>query len=146
PLVYLLVALVSAFAHPAATALVVALAVGLEGGIRYFALGETSLTSFGIHTAFLIVFAVLNLVLLRVQIAKIRSASRLRLDTELSKMRDAARSYRLLGATSSANEHLIVRAADGDRLVHSSVEEIHQAVLFALDLVRQSLGLHTGML
>ncbi|MCU0694478.1 MAG: sensor domain-containing diguanylate cyclase [Polyangiaceae bacterium] len=35
---------------------------------------------------------------------------------------------------------------DQGRLVRSSVEEIHQAVLFALDLLRRSLGLHSAML
>lgn len=67
-------------------------------------------------------------------------------------MHSAARSYRLLGATKRAAEQQAVHRSpiasqdDSGRLVRSSVEEIHQAVLFALDLLRRSLGLHTAML
>lgn len=146
PLVYILVALVSGFARPLATASLVVFAIGLEGTIRYGILGDRDLVSLGLRAAFIVVFAILNLVFLRAEIARIRSISSARLDAELSKMREAARSYRLLGATSKASEHALSRPNDEERLVRSSVEEIHQAVLFALDLLRRSLGLHTAIL
>lgn len=146
PLVYVLVALVSAFARPGAAAAVVAVVVALEGAIRYAALGERSFATLSTHAAFIAVFAVLNLVFVRAEIARIRVRSRARLDAELVRMRDAARSYRLLGATAGASEHLLARAGDEERLARSSVEEIHQAVLFALELLRRSLGLTTAML
>jgi two-component system cell cycle response regulator len=146
PLVYVLVAAVSAFARPLVAATVLAVAVALEGSIRYAALGERSLVPLALHAAFIAVFAVMNLVFLRAEIARIRLRSRAHLEAEFERMRDAARSYRLLGAPRGAAERSPARPGDDDKLARSSVEEIHQAVLFALELLRQSLGLHTALL
>jgi len=145
PLIYVLVALVAAFAQPIATACVVASVVGLEAAIRYGALGERPFSPLAVHATFLASFAVLNVLLLRAEIARIRAGARARLEAEISGARDAARSYRLLGAARSALEAAAARD-DEDRLVRSSVEEIHEAVLFALQLLRRSLHLHTALL
>lgn len=143
PLVYVLVALVSAFARPFATGAVVAFAISLEGTIRYLVLGERDPFILGSRAAFIVVFALFNLVFLRAEIARIRARFTARIDAEIAKMREAARSYRLLGAPSKeASSH----QSDEERLLRSSVEEIHQAVLFALDLLRRSLKLHTALL
>lgn len=146
PLVYVLVALVSAFARPLATTSVVVFAILFEGAIRYGVSGERDFYALGLRAGFIGVFAVLNLVFLRAEIARIRARSSAQFDAELSRMRDAARSYRLLGAPSLPNDHAPSRAGDEERLARSSVEEIHQAVLFALELLRRSLGLHTAIL
>ena len=51
-------------------------------------------------------------------------------------MKDAARSYRLLGAPSAAGERASVPSPEAeDRLLRSGVDEIHQAVEFALILL-----------
>jgi len=146
PLVYVLVAVVSAFARPLAAAFVLAALVALEGSIRYIALGERTLLPLSLHAAFIATFAVLNLVFLRAEIARIRVRSRAHLEAEFARIRDAARSYRLLGVPRGATELAPARPGDDEKLARSSVEEIHQAVLFALELLRQSLGLHTALL
>src|SRR5262249_55853243 len=74
----------------------------------------------------------------------VRKASRTRLDAEIARLRDDARSYRLLAAPSSARSS--AKQGDEERLARSGVEEIHQSVLFALRLLRESLGLYTAML
>ncbi|MEO6575850.1 MAG: sensor domain-containing diguanylate cyclase, partial [Polyangiaceae bacterium] len=56
-------------------------------------------------------------------------------------LKEDARRYRLLGAGESVQ---IERSED--RLARSSVEEIHQSVHYALELLRRSLGLHTAVL
>jgi two-component system, cell cycle response regulator len=145
PLLYVLVALVSAFAHPLATAAVVAGLIGLEAAVRYGALAERAFTPLVVHAAFIAGFALLNMIFLRAEIARIRLRARARLEAEISGVRDAARSYRLLGTARPATEGHGARA-DEERLVRSSVEEIHEAVLFALELLRRSLGLHTAIL
>src|SRR3954471_11212985 len=61
-LVYVLVAVVSAFARPLAAVLVLTLLVLLEGAIRYEALGERTLGPLSIHATFIVTFALLNLV------------------------------------------------------------------------------------
>ncbi|HZU82534.1 MAG TPA: diguanylate cyclase, partial [Polyangiaceae bacterium] len=57
-------------------------------------------------------------------------------------LREDARSYRLLGAGDAADGD----AAHRERLARASVEEIHQSVHYALDLLRRSLDLHTAVL
>jgi len=77
----------------------------------------------------MLVFATLNVLVLRGEIARVRSALKARLDAEIARLRDDARSYRLLGAPASAKSG--ARQRDEDRLMRSGVEEIHQSVLFA---------------
>jgi len=146
PIIYVFVAVVSTFARPVPAALVLAMMLLLEGSIRYAALAERALAPLLIHAAFLATFAVLNLVFLRAEVARIRVRARARVEGELSRMRDAARSYRLFGSPDGRPSRVPAGSGEDERLARSSVEEIHQAVLFALDLLRQSLGLHTALL
>jgi two-component system, cell cycle response regulator len=144
PAVYVAVGLVSAFARPAASIFVLALAAALETAVRLLAYGEPTPFRGLPHLGFMLVFAAQNLAFLRAEIARIRSASRARLDAEIARLRDDARSYRLLGAPAGARAG--ARPGDEERLARSGVEEIHQSVLFALRLLRESLGLYTAML
>ncbi len=143
PLVYLALALVSAFARPGAAVTIAAFAVALEAAVRWFGQGDLGPARIGVHAAIAAAFAALNVTALRAEIARIRRASRARLEAEMVRLKDDARSYRLLAAPASA------RAAvhgDEDRLARSGVEEIHQSVLFALRLLRESLHLYTAVL
>jgi diguanylate cyclase (GGDEF)-like protein len=142
PAVYVCLALASAFARPAASVLVTAAAVALELSIRFAAVFEVTLISVLPHLGFMGVFAALNALLLRAEIARVRRASRTRLAAEIERLRDDARSYRLLGAPAERGSKTI----DDERLLRSGVEEIHQSVLFALRLLRESLQLHTALL
>src|SRR5580704_19296153 len=78
PAVYVLVALVAAFSRPIAGVLVVAWVVALEAGIRVVTLHETDLGGFITHACFVGAFAVLNLVLLRAEVVRIRATARAR--------------------------------------------------------------------
>jgi diguanylate cyclase (GGDEF)-like protein len=142
--VYVAIALVSAFARPAASIAVLGFAAALELAVRMLAYGESAPVRVVWHLAFMLVFAALNLAFLRGEIARIRRASRARLDAEIARLRDDARSYRLLGAPATARAP--ARQHDDERLARSGVEEIHQSVLFALRLLRESLSLYTAML
>lgn len=156
--VYVVIALVSAFARPAAALGVVLFAGAIELAARWITggrAGELSLAAAAPHLAFMAVFAALNAAVLRAEIARVRRASKTRLQAEIERLRDDARSYRLLAAPSLAPAPGARRAgaaapeetaADVERLVRSGVEEIHQSVLFALRLLRESLRLHTAML
>jgi diguanylate cyclase (GGDEF)-like protein len=144
PLVYAAVGLVSAFARPAASALVVLALAALELGVRQLAQGALPPARITLHVGFAVAFATLSAVALRAEIARVRKASRSRLEAEIERLRDDARSYRLLAAPASARA--AARPSDEDRLARSGVEEIHQSVLFALRLLRESLDLHTAML
>jgi len=144
PAVYVAVGLVSAFAQPLASIAVLCFAAALEVSVRMLAYGEATPFRALPHLGFMLVFAALNLAFLRGEIARIRRASRARLDAEIARLRDDARSYRLLGAPAGARTS--GRQNDEERLARSGVEEIHQSVLFALRLLRESLNLYTAML
>jgi two-component system cell cycle response regulator len=145
PVLYALVMLTASFARPAATVATVVFAVLLEAALTFFALrGRGHLVE---HAALLGVFAFLNMLVFRAEIARIRRVSRQRIETELKKMKDAARSYRLIGAPASAQERALSTAKnDEERLLRSGVDEIHQAVEFALSLLRRTLDLRTAVL
>jgi two-component system, cell cycle response regulator len=145
PVLYALVMLTASFARPAATVCTVAFAVLLESALTFIAFGGRG--NVLEHSALLGVFAFLNMLVFRAEIARIRRVSRQRIETELKKMKEAARSYRLIGAPASAQERALSSVkGDEERLLRSGVDEIHQAVEFALTLLRRTLGLRTAVL
>ncbi|MEW6254222.1 MAG: GAF domain-containing protein, partial [Planctomycetota bacterium] len=151
PLMFVGFVLTSVIARSSATAVTIGFAMALEAAIRFVAFKEENGWPLVMHGLYAAVFAVLGLLVLRAEVARIRSHSRSRVEAEIERMHSAARSYRLLGATTrAADMHAGTEGQrdedDPGRLVRSSVEEIHQAVLFALDLLRRSLGLHSAML
>ncbi len=156
PAVYVLVAVVAAFARPLAGGLVVAWVVVMEAAIRRFTLGEDDGRTLAIHAAFVAAFALLNLAFLRAEVARIRATARARVAEEIGRLKEDARSYRLLGAgeardEASSEDGIAVNPSQAsesrsDRLARSSVEEIHLSVHYALDLLRRTLGLHTAVL
>src|SRR4051812_19890688 len=139
---YVLVALVASFGRPVAGIAVVGWVVVLDAIIRYKTLGEASLEALATQAGFACAFALLNLLLLRAEVARIRVTARTRVEKELERLRADARSYRLLGA----GEPVAKKEDAEERLARSSVEEIHQSVHYALELLRRSLDLHTAVL
>ena len=142
PATYVLVALVASFGRPIAGLAVVAWVVALDALIRYKTLGEPSFEALATQAGFACAFALLNLLLLRAEVARIRITARARVERELERLRADARSYRLLGAGDAAAQ----KEDAEERLARSSVEEIHQSVHYALELLRRSLDLHTAVL
>jgi two-component system cell cycle response regulator len=142
PAVYALVALVAAFSRPLAGLLVVAWIVLLEAAVRRYLKNEAALGPLAVHAGFVTTFALLNLSFLRAEVARIRITAQSRVEKELLRLKEDARRYRLLGAGEAERQD----ARSEDRLQRSSVEEIHQAVHYALELVRRTLKLHTAVL
>jgi len=142
PATYVLVALVASFGRPAPGLAVVAWVVALDAAIRHKTLGESSWEALATQAGFAFAFALLNLLLLRAEVARIRITARGRVERELERLRDDARSYRLLGAGEVAAQ----KEDAEERLARSSVEEIHQSVHYALELLRRCLDLHTAVL
>ncbi len=136
PAIYVLMMVVAAFARPLAAILTVVYALVLESGLHFVAYGAREAGELLPHALFLALFIGLNVALFRAEIARVRRVSRAHVASELDRMREAARSYRLLGG----------EGEDRDRLLRSGIDEIHQAVQFALDLLKQSLGLQTALL
>lgn len=143
PLLYAFVMLVAGFARPSAAVGTLVYAILLEAGLRYVAFGEPNGHRLFYHAGLMGVFAFLNLVLIRAEIVRMRKLSRLRIESEMLKMRESARSYRLLTAPASSHGRGV--RSDEERLLRSGVDEIHQALEFALSLLRRSLGLKTAI-
>ena len=147
PAVYALVMICASFAKPLAAAGTIAFAVLMEAALNFIAWGGHETNGLLPHATLLGVFAFLNMLVFRAEIARIRALSRQRIETELRKMKDAARSYRLLGAPTAAGERSTLSSPDAEeRLLRSGVDEIHQAVEFALILLCRTLGLRTALL
>jgi diguanylate cyclase (GGDEF)-like protein len=142
PAVYVLVALVAAFSRAAAGLTVVAWIVLLEAAIRRFTLHESGIGTFATHAGFVAAFALLNFAFLRAEVARIRMTARNKVERELLRLKEDARRYRLLGAGEVQKQD----ERSEDRLARSSVEEIHEAVHYALELLRRTLHLHTAVL
>ncbi|MGO9713765.1 MAG: diguanylate cyclase [Polyangiaceae bacterium] len=142
PATYVLVAVIAAFAHPAATLAVTAWVIGIDASLRASLFDDTSLSSLTLRAGFMVAFAILNLTFLRAEVARTRMSARARVDAELARMKEDARRYRLLAAGEAEQQD----AGSEDRLARSSVEEIHQSVHYALDLLRRTLHLHTSVL
>jgi two-component system, cell cycle response regulator len=150
PAVYALVMLAAAFARPFAVAGTVSFAIALETA-HVVGLGGGSLSDILPHAALMLAFACLNLFVFRAEIARVRRLSRRRLEGELERMRDDARSYRLIGAPTSAVASIpepsqLGFTGDSERMLRSSVEEIQATLAFSLDLLRRTLGLHSAAL
>ena len=139
PAIYVLVAFVAALARPGAAGCTLLFALLFEAFVRRVVL-DAPLAPLGARAAFGAAFTALNVAFLRAEVARVRALSRARLDDELVKLKEDARSYRLLGAGEGQEKH------SEDRLARSSVEEIHQSVHYALELLRRTLDLHTAVL
>ncbi len=139
---YVAIGVMSAFAKPAASCTVIIAMMVYESTVRWLAFGVIDMQVLLPHFGFAMVFGLLNTLSLRMEVARLRRASVTQLDLERERIKDDARSYRLLRAPSSetATEN------DEERLVRSGVEEIDLALLLSLELLRDSLGLHTTML
>jgi diguanylate cyclase (GGDEF)-like protein len=145
PVLYALMMLTASFARPAAMVATVAFAILLEAALTFGP--QQNERELAVHGSLLGVFALLNMLVFRAEIARIRRVSRQRIEMELKKLKEAARSYRLIGAPSGAQERTPAAPRDDEeRLLRSGVDEIHQAVEFALSLLRRTLGLRTAIL
>ncbi|MFW6051411.1 MAG: diguanylate cyclase [Myxococcota bacterium] len=143
PLVFILVAFLASFAtKPMGTVLVLA-AVGLEAGLYFVTEGRTDSRAFALHSTFVVFFGLLHLLFTRVEIARVRHTSRRQLDEQKQKVAEETRLFRLVGAPSEDGGGT---GGDPERVLRSSVEEVHHQLYHVLSLLQRSLDLHTCVL
>lgn len=139
--VYVLVAFLASFARrPMGTVLVLS-AIAFEAAVWWLAEPVKDLEAFALHGAFIVVFGALNVVFTRAEIARVRERSKKVLDEEREKVREDARMFRLVGASTADAAH-----RDEDKVFRSSLEQVHDALYHVLDLLKRTLGLHTCIL
>ncbi len=146
-LVYALMIVAAAVAPPLAAIGTGVFALTLEAALRAISATPNWL-ELAVHAGLVTLFMGLNLVVFRAEIARVRRLSKATVDSELQKMKEAARCYRLLSApgTVTSGDTSTVAADAEARLVHSGVEEIREALHFATTLLSHALGLRTVLL
>ncbi|RLB48634.1 MAG: diguanylate cyclase, partial [Deltaproteobacteria bacterium] len=140
PLVYILVAFVASFAQRPVGTLLVLAAAFFEAGLWFITEDQSDVQPFAVHAAFIAFFGILNLVFTRAEIARVRERSRRELDDEREKVRDDARLFRLVSAPTASG------SGDEERLLRSSMEQVHNSLFHHLDMLRRTLELHTAVL
>ncbi len=143
-LIYLVFMAIAAFGRPWATAMAVVMAIALESGLRFFGLAEREPLTYVLHGGLLIAFAFLNAFFVRAEIERVRRLSRSHISGEMTRLREAARSYRLLGGASVTGE--LTNADNQERLLRSGVDEIRNSERLALELLCDALQLETAAL
>ncbi|HEY6876710.1 MAG TPA: sensor domain-containing diguanylate cyclase [Polyangiales bacterium] len=137
PLVYVLVAFVASFAKKPTGTVLVGAAVMFEAALYFVTEARRDPQPFFLHATFIVFFGLMNLLFTRVEIERVREQSKRALDDDKREVIASARRYRLVEAPSERAER------DEQRLTRGSVEEVRQAVHYALDLLKRTLGLHT---
>jgi diguanylate cyclase (GGDEF)-like protein len=147
-IVYALMMVAAGFARPFATAATLLGLMALEASLCALSERLSCRDHLAPHAGLLMVFAGLNLVVFRAEIARVRRLSRARVEAEIQRMKDAARSYRLGHALGVGMDCALTPPPKDaeDRVLYSGVNEIHQALQFALDLLRRTLSLKTAVL
>lgn len=140
PLVFVVVAFLASFSRQPMGLVLVGLAVALEAGVHLVTEDRLDVRELGLHGAFLVCFGVMSLLFTRAEIARVRERSRRELDDEKENLKTQARMFRLVAAPSAEGQR------DEDRLVRSSLEELHHQVFHVLQLLQRTLGLHTCVL
>ncbi len=136
PVSYIAVALVASFAAGRAGIGVVVFASVL--GFAIALLGEQvhDPLVLGSNALFTVGFGVLSYVFTRAEILRVRHKSVLELEAQKERVRDDTRLFRLVAPSSGG-------ARDEERLYETSVQEVRQALYHALQLLHQTLDLHT---
>jgi len=136
PVSYIAVALVASFAVGSAGIGVVVFALAL--GFAIALLGEQIRDPLllGSNALFTVGFGALSYVFTRAEILRVRRKSVLELEAQKERVRDDTRLFRLVAPSSGG-------ARDEERLYETSVQEVRQALYHALQLLHQTLDLHT---
>lgn len=139
PLMYAFVAFVAAFADRAAARAFVASAIGFEALLYFVTEGHGDAQTFVLHAGLLGLFGLLNAAFTQAEIRRVRIDGQRELRDEKERVREDARMFRLVAAPTDS-------APDEERMTRSSVEEVHQALFFNLDLLKRTLRLHSCVL
>ncbi|MGB5194540.1 MAG: diguanylate cyclase [Polyangiales bacterium] len=139
PLTYVAVALVASFSFGWTAIGIIAFAIVLGFGVAFFGENVADPEALGLNAFFTACFGALSRLFTRVEIVRVRRRSKQELAAEREKARDDMRLFRLVAPTSEG-------VRDADRLYQTSVQEVRQALYHALQLLHQTLELHTCIL
>src|SRR5262249_17972652 len=139
-LAYVLVAYLVAFHRLAVGIPLVAAMVSLELATNADPAAEMG------HVAFIVLFALVNLLFLHGEVWRSRREAHARIEREICAMREEARDFRLISSALGAESRTRTRAEEEAKLAQGAVETIHQSLFYTLELLKKSLDLHTCVL
>ena len=139
PLVYLVIAFAAAFMAPFIAGAITVFALVFEFVLYFVTEAKADPEPFIFHVVLILLFAGLNLLFTRAEIVRVRQTSRKQIAAERAKTRDEARMFRLVAPSSGG-------LRDDERLSQSSVDEVHKALYYVLQLLHRTLRLHTAIL
>jgi diguanylate cyclase (GGDEF)-like protein len=144
PLVYALVAFLVSFHTLPVGAGLVAATLTLEATL-FFASprGAEDRALAAAHGAFIGFFAVVNLVFLHAEVFRQRRAHEARIVSEIIRMREEARDFRVISSALSPESRTRTRAEEEEKLYQGAVENIHQGLYFLLEMLKKTLNLQT---
>jgi diguanylate cyclase (GGDEF)-like protein len=140
-LLYVVLIAAAALTKPIVSLSVTVYAIVVELGLLVGAPSSARLGLWLPHSLIAIAVTCLTLLVFRAEMARVRRVSREHIDLEMDRMKDAARSYRLLVTPSGATDARTSQRNADEKVVHSSVEEIRATLSFNLELLRRSLDL-----
>ena len=140
PLVFVVAGGFAALTQPTATIVLLIFAVLLDASLWFGTEGQREIVPFATRVLFLLFFGLANSLFTRAELLRIRRSSKHELDREKAKVKDDARLFRLASAPSTTT------ASDEERLFRSSLQEVHDSLFHVLDLLKQTLELHTCVL
>ncbi len=140
PAVYVLVALLCSFSSLPVAATLVGAAVGFEALLYFLAEARTEWAPWAFHALFLATFGLLSAVITRAELVRVRCLSRRELDEDKKRLSDEARLFRLAGVPSEQ------AGREEDKLFRSSVEQVHQALFYDLELLKRTMDLYSCVL
>jgi diguanylate cyclase (GGDEF)-like protein len=139
PLLYALMGVFGAFAERKVTHGLVLCAIAFEAALYFGTEGQRAPVPLLLHGLMLVLFALLNALCTQAEIGRVRLLSQHERERDRQRVREDARLFRLVAAPTDS-------VADDERMTRSSVEEVHQALFFNLDLLKRTLQLHSCVL
>ena len=139
PLVYLFIAFTASFMRGATAIVIVGAAVAFEF-VLYFATDQRAAAGpFLVHMLLIVLFGALNLLFTRAELARVRRSSERQVEQDKERLRNETRMFRLVSPVGSG-------LVDVQRLHQSSVDEVHHALYYVLQLLHRTMRLHTCVL
>ena len=139
PLIYVAVALVASFATGWTGLGLVAFATAFGFAVAFLGERVVDAPQLGLNALFIVCFGALNHLFTRAEIVRVRRDSERELAAQRERTRDDTRLFRLVASSSDG-------VRDEERLHQTSVQEVRQALYHALQLLHQTLELHTCVL
>lgn len=137
PTLYILMAFLATFCDWRAMMAAVLTACTLELSLHRFSAAPVTAEAVTIRCTFVVLFALLNVIFNRVELLRTRKLQRERVEAERAQVDEDAKIFRLVATPSLHGRD------NEERLLRSSVQEVHQSLFHLVHLLKGALKLHT---